>query len=274
MKVKNLDIADSHILLTGATGGIGRESASVLAQAGARIIAVGRDSDALASLIESLPAVTAGAHQYLRADIADPLERERLVKSINDCDQLPNVLINMAGVSDLALFQHQEPARVEQIITTNVTATMLLTQALLPILKRHPDACIVNVGSIFGSIGYPGYVCYCTSKFALRGFSEALQRELSDSPVRVQYFAPRATRTSINSDEAMQLNQQLGNAVDSPLLVARQLLKFLQTPNLTECYLGWPERLFVRVNSLLPSVVSGSIKNKLATIKLFARMGL
>jgi short-subunit dehydrogenase len=58
---------------------------------------------------------------------------------------------------------------------------------------------VVNVGSTYGSIGYPGYASYCATKFALRGFSEALRRELADTRVGVLYVAPRATRTSMNS---------------------------------------------------------------------------
>ncbi|MEH6814639.1 MAG: SDR family NAD(P)-dependent oxidoreductase, partial [Motiliproteus sp.] len=148
----------------------------------------------------------------------------------------------------------------------NLTGTMLLTHALLPLLKAQPQARIVNVGSTFGSIGYPGYVSYCSTKFALRGFTEALSRELSDSNVMVQYFAPRATRTGLNSDAADALNEALNNSVDSPAEVARELFKFIQNPCANR-FLGWPEKLFVKINGLMPGIVGNSINKQLHTIK-------
>ena len=79
----------------------------------------------------------------------------------------------------------------------------------------------MNVGSIMGYLGYPGHAAYCASKFALRGFSEALRRELADSPVRVLYLAPRATRTAMNGAGICALNAELGVAMDEPAAVAK-----------------------------------------------------
>ena len=66
-------------------------------------------------------------------------------------------------------------------------------------LRAQPEARILNIGSVFGSIGYPGYAVYSATKFAMRGFTEALRRELSDTRIKVHYCAPRATRTGINT---------------------------------------------------------------------------
>jgi NADP-dependent 3-hydroxy acid dehydrogenase YdfG len=74
---------------------------------------------------------------------------------------------------------------------------MQLCHALLPLLAAHRSAHRQRRLGV-RRIGYPGYAVYCASKFALRGFSEALRRELADGPVRVLHLAPRATRTAIN----------------------------------------------------------------------------
>ncbi|MEH6472318.1 MAG: SDR family oxidoreductase [Halopseudomonas sp.] len=258
-----------QVLITGASGGIGRETARLLSQFGARILAVGRNSKALDSLMESLSPHSTAAHQCFCADICDASQRQQLLSDLEHQGIQPNVLINMAGTNQLALFEDQSESQIERIINTNLTATLLLTHALLPVLKQQPKARIINVGSTFGSIGYPGYVSYCTSKFALRGFTEALQRELSDSAIRVQYFAPRATQTSLNSQAAEKLNAQLNNAVDTPEQVAKALATLLWS-NDTCRFLGWPEKLFVKINGLFPSVVSSSINKQLAVIKQFA----
>ena len=96
---------------------------------------------------------------------------------------------------------------------------------------------MVNVGSIYGSIGYPGYATYSASKFALRGFSEALRRELADTSVNVLYAAPRATRTSMNSSAATALNQALKVGMDDPGDVAKAVLDAVQAER-SELYLA------------------------------------
>ena len=73
--------------------------------------------------------------------------------------------------------------------------TPQLTRALLPTLRSQPASAILNIGSVFGSLGYPGFTAYSATKFALRGFTEALRREMADSKIGVHYFAPRATKT-------------------------------------------------------------------------------
>ncbi|WP_404936712.1 SDR family NAD(P)-dependent oxidoreductase, partial [Pseudomonas aeruginosa] len=117
-----------------------------------------------------------------------------------------NVLINAAGVNRFALLEQVDEDTLDDLLDLNIKAPLQLTRLLLPLLREHPNALVVNVGSIYGSIGYPGYATYSASKFALRGFSEALRRELADTSVDVLYVAPRATRTSMNSSAATALN--------------------------------------------------------------------
>ncbi|MFT5722761.1 MAG: short-subunit dehydrogenase [Motiliproteus sp.] len=258
-----------QILITGASGGIGSETARLLSQSGARILAVGRNKQALEHLLDSLSPHPHQPHQSFCADLSDDPQRRQLLGDLQQQGIKPNVLINLAGTNQLALFDAQSDAEIRRIIDTNLTATVLLTHALLPLLKQQQDARIINVGSTLGSIGYPGYVSYCTSKFALRGFTEALQRELSDSRIRVQYFAPRATRTGLNSQAADRLNSQLKNAVDAPEQVAQELVSMLQSKE-TSRFIGWPEKLFVKLNGLFPSMVSRAINKQLAVIKQHA----
>ncbi|MCW8884355.1 MAG: SDR family oxidoreductase [Motiliproteus sp.] len=266
-----MNLSDMHIVLTGACGGIGQQSAKALAEAGARIIAVGRDQSRLRRLIDKLPRYLSdhAEHDYLVADINDDKQRIRLVQQLKNRKCPPNTLINMAGVNQFQLFERLQEYEVDQVINTNICSVLHLTRLMIPLLKQQPAARILNVGSTFGSIGYPGYVSYCTSKFALRGFSEALGRELADSSIRVQYFAPRATSTALNSGEANALNLELKNSVDEPYKVAKALVSFLNTKE-NNRYLGWPERLFIRINALFPSLVGLSIVKQLGTVKAHA----
>lgn len=249
------------ILLTGATGGIGRATAKALIAAGHQVIITGRNEVALKSLAHAL----GDNASCIVADITQASGRAALAQQARNASI--NTLINNAGINDFGLFDDCDSINAQ--ITTNLLAPMQLTQALLPALKQQADARIINIGSTLGSIGYPGYVAYCASKFGLRGFTEALARELADTTVHVQYIAPRATDTEINSDVIRKLNAELGSQTDSPETVARAIVDALASGN-THTYIGWPEKLFVRINALLPGIVSSSLEKQLPVIKRYA----
>ena len=146
----------------------------------------------------------------------------------------------------------------------------MLVHDLMPHLRDAMEPVVLNIGSTFGSIGHPGFSAYCASKFGLRGFSEALRRELADTPVRVCYLAPRATRTELNGPRVDALNSALGVQSDAPVLVAAEVLRALQEPARFRIFLGWPEKLFVFLNSLLPRLVDQALRKQLPVIKRFA----
>jgi short-subunit dehydrogenase len=253
-------LAGKTVLLTGATGGIGAEVAKQLSGEGARLILTGRSVEKLRTLQNRLAAETL----IYPCDLTNAAEQQGLVQFCRQHGGI-DVLINNAGISQFDLCSSQ---RFDELISINLLVPMQLCQLFLPMLRQHKGQ-ILNVGSAFGSIGHPGFTGYCATKFGLRGFTEALQRELQGSDIQVKYFAPRATETSINSTDVVQLNQQLGNQMDSPVWVAEQLIKQLKSKQLRR-FLGWPERIFVRLNGLFPALVDRGLKSKLTLIELFA----
>ena len=122
---------------------------------------------------------------------------------------------------------------------------------------------------MFGSIGYPGYVAYSATKFAVRGFTEALRRELADSNVAVKYLAPRATRTAMNPASVEEMNARLGVTMDSADRVASELVVLLQGRK-HSAVVGWPEKAFARINALLPGIVDRAVRGQLPLIREFA----
>jgi len=256
-------------LLTGATGGIGRAIAEELLNHGAAVFLVGRDEQALTSaaldLIQHKDRVTTCS-----ADITVPAQRKQLCQLALNWRGGVNALINNAGICDFGLLADQEAACIETALAVNVQAPMQLTQLLLPHFQRAPAAAIINIGSVFGSIGYPGYAAYCASKFALRGFTEALRRELEGSSVRMHYLAPRATRTGMNSSAVDGMNAELRVAVDSPQRVARELRLMIEQGRASRV-IGSPESFFTQVNALAPGVVDKSIHKNLPVIQRYAR---
>lgn len=262
-----MKIAGKHFVLTGASGGIGAAMARRLARGGARLLLLGRDEGRLAQLLRELGGAAAG-HSLLAGDLCEPATRAALVAH---CRRLPHPidgLINNAGASVFAPLEGLDDAELEHLLAVNLLLPMQLIRDLLPLLRARPEAVIVNVGSTFGSIGYAGFSAYCAGKFGLRGFTEALRRELADSDIAVQYLAPRATRTGLNSAAVEGLNAALGNAVDTPERVADGLVALLESKRPAR-FLGWPERLFARLNQIAPGLVDGALRKQLATIRTF-----
>ncbi|WP_341304746.1 SDR family oxidoreductase [Pseudomonas sp. TMP25] len=260
-----MKLNECRAVITGASGGIGQALVAALLEEGAQLLLVGRQTDALQMLANA----HASKVQVVQADICERSGREAVVAAAQRFGGI-NTLINAAGVNHFGLLEQHDETAIADLIGLNVTATLQLTHRLLPMLRQQGRALVVNLGSTFGSIGYPGFSAYCASKFALRGFSEALRRELADTQVKVLYFAPRATQTSMNAANVVAMNDELNVAMDDPHSVALQLLAAIRREE-EERYLGWPEKLFVRLNSLLPRVVDQALRKQLPIIQRFAR---
>ncbi|MDP5292889.1 SDR family oxidoreductase [Oceanimonas sp. CHS3-5] len=259
-----MELNNKTVLLTGASGGIGAALAHRLALAGAHLLLQGRDRQRLNRLLAELPHIK--RHRVLVADLLNPDDRRALVQQVRQQGGL-DVLINNAGTSQFAWLSDQAPTAVAEQLTLNLTVPVLLTRELLSVL--HRPGLIMNMGSAFGAIGYPGYSVYCAGKAGLRGFSEALGRELAGSGLAVLYFAPRATRTEFNSPATVALNAALGNHTDSPEWVAEQAFIALQRRQKRR-WLGWPECLLVRLNALFPGLLDRALARQQATIARFA----
>jgi len=259
-----MQLSECRAVITGAGGGIGQALVARLCQGGARLLLVGRQGAALQSLEQRFPDQV----EVVLADITDPSGRQAIASAARGFGM--NALINAAGVNRFSMLEEHDEEAIAGLIGLNVTANLQLTRRLLPLLRLQPHALLVNLGSTFGSIGYPGFSAYCASKFAMRGFSEALRRELADTQVKVLYIAPRATRTSMNADNVVAMNDELKVAMDDPQTVADAVAQAIQRER-EELYLGWPEKLFVRLNSLLPRMVDQSLRKQLPIIQRFAR---
>lgn len=255
--------ADARVLLTGASGGIGREAAVALVRAGAAVLLAGRHPARLSAQARALghePRVT-----WAAADLADPAQVERLAAEAAawGC----NVVVHNAGTPAFGALAQQDAAAMQRVLQTNLLAPMLLTRLLLPHLVQQARAQVLCVGSALGRIGLPGYTLYCASKFGLRGFAEALRRELAGTPVRVQYLGPRTTHTDFNDGQVQAYNRATGAAVDQPGAVAAAMVRLLQD-EAAERFLGFPEKLAVRINGLAPAWLDGSFRRHSRSLEL------
>lgn len=270
-----MKLAGRRVLLTGATGGIGAALAAELAGAGAHLLLSGRNEPRLGDLADALQAkARAAGHRVVilteAGDLTVAADRERLARRARGFNGGIDTLVNNAGVNSLARFDDQSAAEIEALVQTNLLAPMLLTRALIAHLSGLPEATVLNVGSVLGSIGMPGQAVYSTTKFALHGFTEALRRECAGSAVRVLYLAPRATRTAMNGTAACRMNEELGVAMDPPELVARRAMSLLAGSR-RERFVGWPERLFVKLNGIAPRLVDGALRKQRPVVEEYLR---
>jgi len=263
-----MKLENKRIILTGAAGGIGTETAKLLAERGARLALLDRNIDTLRAFAEQ------SGHKEnfisIGADLLDPQERQTSVQqAVNELGGV-DLLINNAGLMSFRPFAEEDPVLLERIMQVNTVTPMLITRQLLPELIEQGSGRIVNIGSTFGSIGFAWFSTYSASKFGLRGFSEALRRELAESGIGVTYIAPRAVKTRLNSSAVYRMAQAVKMNLDEPQWVAQRIVEAIEG-DAKDRYLGFPESLFVRINALLPRLVDGALRKQNNQMLSFAK---
>lgn len=260
-RMKNMSY---RAVLTGATGGIGQAIARKLATRSDWIILAGRNLAALRQLAQE---VGDGKAYVVQGDLTQEETLTAIVRLARDLGGA-NLLVNNAGTGDFHAFETQDATAIRSLMETNLLAPMLLTRRMLPQLGNASAAQVINVGSLFGQIGYPGFAAYGASKAGLRGFTQALRRELADTAIDVRHFVPRATRTAINSDMVNAMNRELKTWADAPDHVAREFMRFLDG-TAWETTVGGKEAFFAFINRLLPAMPDKAIHGQLAVIRKY-----
>lgn len=247
-----------RIILTGAAGGLGTHLARLLSAEGASLCLTDINEQALQDVGQTL----SGAPVCLIAgNITEAASREEIVAgTLREFGGI-DILINAAGINPFGVFAKQDPALIQRTIEINTLGPMLLARAVLPTMLEQNSGQIVNIGSTFGSIGFAWFSAYSASKYALRGFSQALRRELAETGIRVTYIAPRAVRTAINSQAVYDMAEAVKMNMDEPDDVAEQIVKHIRKRE-KECYLGFPESFFVRINAILPGLVDRAVREQ------------
>ena len=189
-------LKDRTAVITGAGSGIGRGIAVSLARRGCHLALVDIDAsglDATAGLVQS-----SGVHISTRkVDVADREAVAALPSDLAGAHGGVDLLVNNAGVALGGTFEQVTEEQFEWLFNINFWGVVRMTRAFLPLLRKSTDARIVNLSSVFGIVAPPGQAAYASSKFAVRGFSEALRHELKGSTVGVTVVHPGGVATNI-----------------------------------------------------------------------------
>jgi uncharacterized protein len=177
-------------LVTGASSGIGRRTALDLASLGARVCVAARREDRLNSLLLEIGGEEQG-HSGHATDVSSKQSVRGLAKHVSSTYGRLDVLVNNAGFSDGTSLEEPEGlVALERVMATNFYGAVYCTAELLPLLVSSAPSSVVNVASVAGRVALGGDPAYCASKFALVGWSEALQSQLSGKGVHVGVVEP------------------------------------------------------------------------------------
>ncbi|MEM7309464.1 MAG: SDR family oxidoreductase [Planctomycetota bacterium] len=186
-----------RVLVTGASRGIGRAIALRFAREGAKVVVAARSSDALDTVVAEIEAA-GGEGLAAPMNVVDHGSVEAAVyRALQFTGGALDVLVNNAGAFELSPFERMNPQAWTRILDVNLNGPFLVTLEALEGLEESERAHVFNICSDAGRQGYERATAYCASKYGLRGFGDALRKDLSGQGVRVTTVFPRATDTDI-----------------------------------------------------------------------------
>ncbi|MBV8657392.1 MAG: SDR family NAD(P)-dependent oxidoreductase [Burkholderiales bacterium] len=193
-----MDLKGRTAVVTGAASGIGRAIAQSLARRGCHLALADLNLAGLAETVALVEAEAAGLRVSQHTlDVADRVAVAALPDAVIAAHGTVDVLVNNAGVALGGTFEQVSEADFEWLFDINFWGVVRMTRAFLPHLKAAGDSRIVNLSSLYGLISPPGQAAYSASKFAVRGFSQALAHELAGTQVGITVVHPGGVATAI-----------------------------------------------------------------------------
>lgn len=188
---------NSVAVITGAASGIGRALAIRLAQENIAGVAISDvNAEGLNETAEAIEKLGVKVSKHI-VNVADKAEMQKFAEDVLAAHGRVTHLVNNAGVGLLGTFEQISLEDFEWLMSINFWGVVYGTRFFLPVLKQQEKAHIINISSVFGLVAPPEQTAYASSKFAVRGFTEALRHELEDTNVRVSSVHPGGIKTNI-----------------------------------------------------------------------------
>lgn len=207
-------------VITGAGSGMGRYLAVLLAKSGCDVVICDINEDSLADTAAMLKNYNVAVSSHF-LDVGDEDAIKALPEKVIAQHGKVDLVFNNAGITVVSNFDNMPEPDWDKVMDVNLHGVVNMTRAFLPYLKDRPESAVVNTSSIFGMIAVPQQSVYHATKFAVRGFTESLAKEMKGSPVQVHCVHPGFIGTNIvaaakfNSDETSKQSQNIlggGNA--------------------------------------------------------------
>jgi NADP-dependent 3-hydroxy acid dehydrogenase YdfG len=254
------------VVVTGASSGIGEATALEFGRAGAKVVLAARRLDRLTATAQAIEALGTGAEALpVAADLSRLDDITRLVAQAQAHFGRVDVLFNNAGFGRLDWLEKLDPVQdIEAQLRVNVLGVIQTTRQVLPLMMAQRSGHIINMASVSGLVGTPTYSVYAAGKFAVRGFSEALRREVAPWGIRVSVIYPGGVTTEFASHAGIQRKTKVTTPAWMALSaeqVGRAVVGLVRRPR-SSLVMSWPFRLSVWVNQLLPGLVDWTTVNR------------
>ncbi|MDZ5713262.1 SDR family NAD(P)-dependent oxidoreductase [Jeotgalibacillus haloalkalitolerans] len=216
-------LKDQHILVTGATGGIGWHTVIEALKTGAAVTAAGRNIDKLDDLKEKCQEAGIEAKLLIvSADLNESEDRERLLQKAKDYAGPVTALVNSAGISGGDTVENLSEEDMRKVMELNYFSTVALTQLVYPEMKEAKAGAVVNVSSLSGLRATHGNTAYAASKFAVIAFTQAFAHEAAAHGVRVNAVCPGFVDTEMGRNAIQKKGKSAGRSFEEQLKVVEE----------------------------------------------------
>jgi len=238
-----VDFKNKVILITGASSGIGKETAIKFAKLGANIILVARRKDKLEQVANELKKFNVSI-LVCQCDVSKKDQVKEMSKIVLEKFESIDILVNNAGFAIYGSVSNLTIDEIESQMATNYFGMIYCIKNFLPSMLKKKSGHIVNVASVAASFGLPGIASYCASKFAMLGFSEGLKHELKNTGVGITVVSPIIVRTNFFEYPSFEKMPKFSPTSLSSKTVAKAILKAANSP---------------RLEIIVPSLVRGAV---------------
>ena len=239
-----MNITNKHIMITGATGGLGTALIKQLSTMNCTITAIGRDR-ALLKKLQSHYNITP-----LALDLTQSSSRKTLSDYVakNPVD----ILINSAAILNIEEFATCPDSHIDDVVAINLTALMVTTRICLPAMLKKSTPCkVLNIASVGADLGLPYFTVYTATKFGVKGFTESLRRELGATNTDAVLIAPRAMKTPMMDEGAVALLRAMFSGMDDVDKIAKKIVGVIEKDR-ARMRVGLFERLGGLMNGVMP----------------------
>ncbi|MGD8812979.1 MAG: SDR family oxidoreductase [Anaerolineales bacterium] len=253
-------LAGRVTFITGASAGIGAATAHAFGRAGSHLVLGARRLEVLETLAEELEGIFPIEVMPIRLDVTDNASVDTAVQVAVDRFGHIDVLFNNAGIGKLDWFENMDVERdLERQIDINLVGVMRVTKAVLPHMQAQHHGHIINMSSMAGYLATPTYTVYAASKFGVRGFSEALRREVKAWGIHVSAVFPAGVRTGFAREAVERRKTKLSTPsylALTPEKVADRIVRLAIHPKRS---LVLPRIAFLAVglNRIWPGLIDG-----------------
>jgi short-subunit dehydrogenase len=238
-----MDFKGKIVLITGASSGIGRETAIQFIKGRANVILVARRKNRLESIADEFKEFNSSIMIY-QCDVSDKSQVEKMANFVLERFGYIDILVNNAGFAIYGPVRDLSIQDIQSQMETNYFGMVYCIKNFLPSMIEKNSGHIVNVASVAANFGLPGIASYCASKFAMLGFSEGLRHELAETDIGITVVSPIMVRTEFFNNPSFKKKPNYSPISLDSKTVAKAIMKASNSP---------------RLEIIVPSFVRGAV---------------